>query len=209
MQTNFKLMAGMLAIAAATLISTGCNTQPAYPNQLNTFDASSYDTLTLTHGALTSLRAQVATTYVKYVPEFNQAAAAYATALNSYTLYRSAATSAGQADVTAAISNLTLSIVTLEDAFEADLNVPASTAVAIRTEAQRIRKAAGPNTTVADVLTALEVAAAIAEAIPGAQPDASLAAMVVAATDAALDAEDAAAGQPIDLTTIQNILPIQ
>jgi len=209
MRTNFKLTAASLAIAAATLIGSGCNTQPAHPNQINTFDGASYDTLTLAHGALTSLRAQVSTTYPKYAPQFNQAAAGYSTALNAYTLYRSAATSAGEAQVTAALGNLTLSIVTLEDSFEADLNVPAATTQSIRTEAGRIRKAAGPNVSVADILTALEVAAAIAEAVPDTQPYSTLAAMVIAATDSALQAQQAASGQPIDLTTIQAIAPIQ
>lgn len=209
MRTNFKLAASFLAIVAAALTGTGCNTQPAHPNQINSFDGASYDAFTLAHGALTSLRVEISTTYPPYASQFNEAVAAYSTAFSAYSVYRAAATQGDQAQVTVAIQNLTLSIVVLENAFESDLNVPSTKAAAIRAQAARIRAAAGSSASVSDILTELEIAASIAEAVPQAQPYAKLAAMVIAATDAALNAEDAAAGQPIDLSTIQPIAPIQ
>lgn len=209
MRTKSKLAASFFAIAAAALVSTGCNTLPTHPNQLNTFDGASYDTFTLAHGALTSLRVDVSTIYPKYAPQFNEASAAYSTALNAYSLYRATANSNNQAQVTVAIRDLTLSVVVLENAFEADLNVSTATTQNIRARAARIRAAAGSNTSVADILTELEIAASIAETVPQAQPYAKLAAMIIAATDNALNAEEAAAGQPIDLSTIQPIAPIQ
>lgn len=206
---KFKFAALSVATMAALLTTAGCKSQPDHPNQMNTFDGASYDSLTLAHGALVSLRAQVSATYPKYAPDFNQASAAYSTALAAYSLYRTAANASSQAQVTAAINNLTLTIVVLENAFEADMNVPAQKDSQIRAEAAILRAAAGGNISAADVLTALEIAAAIAETVPGTQPYAGLAAMVIAATDEALNAEDAAAGQLIDLSTIAAIPPIQ
>lgn len=206
---KFKLAALSVATAAALLITTGCKDQPNHPNQMNAFDGASYDTLTLAHGALSSLRSQVSTLYPQYASEFNEAAAAYSTAAAAYSLYRTQATSAGQAQVTNAINNLTLSVVVLENTFEADMHVSAENDRRIRAEAAVFRKAAGSHISAADILTALEIAASVAETVPSAEPYAKLAAMVIAATDAALNAEDAAAGQLIDLSTIQSIPPIQ
>lgn len=198
-----------LAVAAALAISVGCKTQPSHPNQLNSFDGGAYDALTVSHGALVSLRASLAGKYPQYYTVFNQAAASYATAFNAYALYRTAATSPNQAQVMEAVENLTVSIVALEDAFETDMHVNASDAEAIRLKAAVIRKSLGPNVSVADVLTALEIAAAIAETVPATQPYSTIAAIVIAATNGALDAENAAAGQLIDLSTIQPIAALQ
>ena len=208
MHMKLKLAASALAIAAALTFS-GCHTQPNHPNQINTFDSASYDSLTLAHGALTSLRVQITSNYAKYTSQFNEVAAAYATAFNAYSVYRAVASSANQAQVSVALQNLTLSIVVLENAFESDLHASAAISNQIRARAERIRAAAGPNASVADILTELEIAAAVAEAIPQAQPYAALAAVVIAATDAALNAEQASAGQPIDLSTIQPVAPVQ
>lgn len=208
MHTKLKVAASALAIAAALTFS-GCHSQPSHPNQINTFDSATYDSLTLAHGALSSLRVQIASNYPKYASQFNEAAAAYATAFNAYSVYRTIASSSNQAQVNVALQSLTLSIVVLENAFESDLHVSTGISSQIRARAERIRAAAGSNASVADILTELEIAAAIAEAIPQAQPYAALAAVVIAATDAALNAEQASAGQRIDLSTIQPIAPVQ
>ena len=204
MRTKLTLAAVALATTAAILTTTGCS-QPAHPNQINSFDGATYDALTLAHGALTSLRASVTTTYPQYSTQFNQAAASYSTALNAYELYRTAVSAPTEAQVTIAIRNLTLSIVVLENAFEADMHVSSATVENIRARAARIRAAADGNVSVADILTVLEIAASIAETVPAAQPYAGLAAMVIEATNAALNAQTAAAGQPIDLSTIQPV----
>ena len=193
---------------AALLTFTGCKTQPEHPNQLNTFDGAAYDSLTLAHGALGSLRAQVSSRYPRYAPVFNQSAAAYSAAFNAYTVYRLTAGASDQAEVSAAIANLAVSIVVLENAFQGEMHVPAPSVIQIRGKAKQIRAAAGLNVTVADILTELEIAAAIAETIPQAQPYAALAGIVIAATNDALSAEKSAAGQPIDLATIQPIAAI-
>ncbi len=208
MRTKYKLAASFCAIFAAALISTGCNTQPAHPNQINAFDGTSYDSLTLAQGALTSLRVQVSTAYPQYAPEFNRAATTYSTALDAYSIYRTAVLASNQAQVSVAIQNLTLSIILIENTFEADMHVSSTSARKTRREAARLRSRAGANVSAIDILTELEIAESIAEAVPQAQPYAALAAIVIAATDEALAAENAAAGQPIDLSTIQPIAPI-
>lgn len=208
MRTKHKLAVSFCAILAAALISTGCKTQPAHPNQINTFDGTSYDSLTLAQGALTSLRGQVSTAYQRYAPEFNRTAAAYSTALNGYAVYRTAVTAGNQAQVGAAIQNLTLSIVLLENTFEADMHASPTSTQKIRAHAARIRSGAGASVSALDILTELEIAASIAQAIPQAQPYAALAAVVIAATAEAVAAENAAAGQPIDLSTLRPIAPI-
>jgi hypothetical protein len=78
----------------------------------------------------------------------------------------------------------------------------------IRHKAVTLRTQAGRNVTISDILTELEIAASIAQAIPAGQPYAQLAAVVIEATSQALVAEDATAGQPIDLSTIQPVAPI-
>ncbi|MBV9405034.1 MAG: hypothetical protein JO211_06800 [Acidobacteriaceae bacterium] len=205
MRTKIRLAAFALATTAAVLTTTGCKSQPDHPNQLNKFDGATYDALTLAHGALTSMSASISGTYPQYTAKFNQAAAAYATAFQGYALYRTAATGANETQVAAAIQNLTASIVVLENAFETDMNVSTETMDRLRKRAAQIRDGAGANVSVADILTALEIAASIAETVPSARPYAALAAMVIAATDAALTAESVQTGQPIDLSTIQPV----
>ncbi len=194
-----------LALTAISLILTitGCNTQPNHPNQINAFDGASYDTLTLAHGALLSLRAQVSTNYPKYTPVFNEAAAAYTTALDAYTVFRTSQSS--QPAVSVAINNLTVSVLALENAFQADLHVSPAVILKMNKKALKMRAAAGPQISISDILTALEIAASIAATIPGAQPYSALAAMIIGATQQALAAESAASGQPIDLSTLQPV----
>lgn len=202
---TLKLTALALA-AAVILITTGCSSEPNHPNQLNTFDGASYDSLTLAHGALLSLRVQVSVNYPKYIPVFNEAAASYATALDAYTVYRA---NGNAAAVSVALNNLAVSIVALEDSFQADLHVSPNTVLKLRGRAAKLRAAAGPQITVSEILTDLELAATIAEAIPATQPYSALAAMIIQATQQALAAQTAASGQPIDLSTIQAIAAIQ
>ncbi len=201
-----KLKLAALALAAAAItLTTGCNTQPNHPNQLNTFDGASYDSLTIAHGALLSLRAQVSISYPHYTPMFNEAAAAYSTALDAYTLYRA---NGNAAAVSVALANLAVSLVALEDTFQADLHVSPATVLKLRSRAAKLRAAAGPEISISDILTDLEIAASIAETIPATQPYSALAAMIIQATQQALAAESAASGQPIDLSTIQAIASI-
>ena len=190
-------------LAVALAVGTGCNTQPPHPNQISAFDGATYDSLTLAHAALTSLRSQVIASYPKYTPEFNQAAASYSAALSAYSLYRTQA--GGEGSVSAAINNLVVATVALESGFEADMHVTPQTIANIRGRASAIRAHAGKNISVSDILTELEVAAAIAETIPAAQPYSKLAAVVIAATSDALAAEKASAGQSIALDSIQPV----
>jgi len=186
------------------VLATGCGTQTAHPNQLNAFDGASYDSLTLAHGALTSLRAQVSVSYPKYTPLFNEAADTYAATYNAYALYRANPTDTSA--LTVEIANLTVSIVALENSFQTDMQVPPSVVAGIRKKAEGLRaRAAGQNVTVSDILTELEIAAAVARTVPAASVYAGLASMVIEATSEALAAEAASAGQPIDLTTIQPV----
>lgn len=202
---TLRMTALTLAAAAVTLFTSGCKSQP-HPNQINAFDGASYDSLTVAHGALLSFRAQVSANYPQYVPVFNEAAAAYSTALDAYTLFR---VNGDSAAVSIALNNLAVSIVALEDSFQADLHVAPKALLKLRQRAAKLRADAGPQITVSEILTDLELAATIAEAIPGTQPYASLAAMIIQATQQALAAQAAASGQPIDLSTIQAIPAIQ
>ena len=98
------------------LLTCACGTQPSHPNQINTFDGATYDTLLLAHGALTSLEATTSVSYPKYTPIFNQAAAAYNVASVAYASFRT--TQASQAEVAVTITNLTVAMVALESAFQ-------------------------------------------------------------------------------------------
>ena len=204
---KIKLAAFALAAIALTISTSACNTQPNHPNQFNTFDGASYDSLTVAHAALASFRVQVSTNDKQYVAVFNEAAAAYATAFSAYSLYR--ASQNNQAAVSVDIVNLTVSIVSLENAIQAALHVSPQVVLKAREKAGKIRAAAGQRITISDILTELEIAAAIAETVPGSGPYSELAAIVITATQQALAAESSASGQAIDLSTIQAIALIQ
>src|ERR1700755_1127443 len=106
-----KLLAAATAVFFL-LIAAGCQSQTRHPNQINTFDGASYDSLTAARGALLSLRTSISTGYPKYIPAFNQAAASYETAYDAYVLYRAAPSD--QVATALAISNLTVGIISLE-----------------------------------------------------------------------------------------------
>jgi hypothetical protein len=80
----------------------------------------------------------------------------------------------------------------------------------VRAHAKHLRASAKQaGVTVSDILTELEIAAAVAHTIPQAGPYAALAEVVIESTSAALAAEIAAVGQPIDLSLIQPMPAIQ
>jgi hypothetical protein len=202
-----KLAILTLVVVALTISTVACNTQPNHPNQINTFDGASYDSLTVAHAALASFRVRVSTIDKQYISVFNQAATAYATGFNAYSLYRT--TQSNEAAVTLTIANLTVSIVALEDEIQAALHVSPQAVLKVRRQAMKIRAAASPRISISDILTELEIAASIAQTVPGAQPYAGLAAIVISAAQQALAAHRSASGQAIDLSTIQPILLIQ
>jgi hypothetical protein len=206
MPHNLKLsLFGIATLAVA--LTTGCNTQPQHPNQLNAFDGATYNSLTLAHAALTSLRVQVPTVAPRYIPTFNQAAAAYELAFNAYAGFRSQP--ANSVAVTTEIADLTISIVSLESALTAGMKANPQTAAEIRQKAFKLRARTGGRVSVPDILTELEIAAAVAETIPAGQPYSQIAMIVIQATGQALAIEEATAGQPIDLNLIAPVLPIQ
>ena len=192
-------------VAAALLLSLACSPQAVHPNQINAFDGASYDSLTVAHAALTSLRVTVSTSYPQYKTSFNQAAAAYQVALTSYSSFR--ALPANQLQAALAISNLTVSMVNLENAFQADMQVKPAAASAVRQHTYKLR-ASQPNLTISDILTELQIAATIAAAVPGTQPYAAIAQVVISATRSAIDAMTTISGQQIDLSTLTAIAPI-
>jgi hypothetical protein len=205
--SKFKIAVFSFFVLTLAIGTVACNTQPSHPNQINTFDGASYDSFTVAHAALASFRLQVSTTDKQYISVFNEAAAAYATGFNAYSLYRT--TQANQAAVSVAISNLTFSIVSLENAIQAALHVSPQAVLNVRGKAAKLRASASPRISISDILTELEIAAAIARTLPGTQSYAGLAAIVISAAQQALAAQTSASGQAIDLSTIQPIALIQ
>ena len=207
--TIFKLIgsaAGTLTLIAGMLCTTGCNTQGIHPNQINAFDGATYDSLTLAHGVLTSLRTSIPHDFPRYEPVFNDSVKAYNDALAAYVLYRN---TQNDGSISSTLSNLTLSLVVLETALQSELHVPPSQTAEIRRNALQIRsRAARANVNVSDVLAELQIAAAIAQTIPAAAPYYPLARTIIDATTFALNAEEAEEGKPIDLLTIPALLPI-
>ncbi|MFL6352704.1 MAG: hypothetical protein ACJ74Z_12760 [Bryobacteraceae bacterium] len=205
--SKFKLALSTLVLVVLTISTAACNPQPAHPNQINAFDGGSYDSLTAAHAALTSFRVQISTTDKQYSAVFNEAAAAYATAFNAYSTYR--VIQSNQAAVSVDLANLTVSVVSLENAIQARLQVSPKTVLQVRAKAGRIRAAASPRISISDILTELEIAAAIAETVPGTEPYSGLAAIVIKATQQALAARNHASGEPIDLSNIQPIALVE
>jgi hypothetical protein len=204
---SFKWAAVALPVLGI-LFAGGCSTQTSHPNQINAFDGATYDGLLLAHGALTSLGANVTISYPKYAAIFNQAGASYNAAFTAYSAFR--IQPASQAEVAVMIGNLTVAIVALENVFQSDMQASPANVASVRAHAKRVRASAKQaGVTVSDILTELEIAAAIARTIPQAGPYAALAEVVIESTSAALAAEIAATGQPIDLSLIQPIPAIQ
>ena len=193
--------------AAILLLFSGCGNQPKHPNQINAFDGTSFDSLTVAHAALASLRSPVATTRPQYIATFNQAAEAYQTAYSAYALYR--ASQSDQSALTLAISNLTVSVVSLENTLQQDMKPSAANVRRVQADAVRFRAQLGSRITISDILTELETAAAIASTIPATEPYSSMAAIVIKMAQDGLAAYTASSGKPIDLTTIQPISLIQ
>lgn len=204
MSTFKSILMGLAG--ACVIFLAGCTPQSIHPNQINTFDGATFDSLTVAHAALVSLRGTVSTQYPRYSGVFNQAAASYAVAYNGYATYRS--TTANQAAVALALSNLTVSIVALENTIQSDMHVPPSTVSHVRGRASRLRAAAQPRITISDVLTELEIAATIAASVPGTEPYSTLAAVVIRATQQAVAALSASSGRPIDLSVITPVMAI-
>ena len=194
------------SLLLATFLTTGCRVQSSHPNQANTFDGATYDTMMLAHGALTSLRVGIATDFPHYVPEFNKAVDAYNAAVVVYAAYRNSADT--ESSVSGALGNLTVSITSLESALVNDLHVNPQHSAQVRKAAQRIRARASVHMTVADVLTELEIAASLAALVPSTAEYATLAKVIVNATEAALSAEQAMVNQPIQMDAITAITPI-
>lgn len=193
-------------VLVACLGFTGCGANAPYTNQLNAFDGDAYSSLTVAHAALLSMRSQVVASYSKYTDEFNLAAASYNTALTAYTTFRQAP-EANQTQVAAAIANLTVSVVALENAIQADLHVSQAQINQVRAKAAKIRAhAASPSAVnLSDILTALEIAASVAQAVPVTAPYAALASLVIQATSQAVGALQAQSGKTIDLSLISPV----
>jgi hypothetical protein len=114
-------------------------------------------------------------------------------------------TQSNQAAVSVSIANLTVSIVSLEDAIQAHLHISPQTVLQARARAAKSRAAASPRISISDILTELQIAAAIAQTVPGTQPYSALAALVIRATQQALAARNSASGELIDLSIIQPV----
>ena len=206
MLSKLKWATAAACLLLATLTTTGCHVQSTHPNQVNTFDGAAYDTMTLAHGALTSLRVSIATDFPRYAPEFNKAVEAYNATVVVYSAYRISADN--QLPLSAALGNLAVGITSLESTLVSDLHVDAKHSAQVRKAAQKIRARASMHITVADVLTELEIAASLAAVVPSTEEYATLAKVIVDATGAALSAEQAVDGKPIQLDTIAAIAPI-
>ncbi len=204
---SFKLVSAA-GLAAVLFVCSGCGgSQPKHPNQIDPFDGASYDSLTVAHAALISLRSAVSAGRPQYIGPFNDAAQSYATAYSAYALYRVARTD--QPALTLAIANLTVSIVSLENALQSDLKPAPANVQRVHASAARLRAQLSNRITLSEILTELEMASAIASTIPVTEPYSSLAAIVIKMAQDALTAFAASAGQPIDLATIQPIGLIQ
>jgi hypothetical protein len=202
----FKFIFAATFVAVLTFC-TGCNNQPTHPNQINAFDGASYDSLTVAHAALVSLRSSVSTTQQQYTVPFNEAAQTYTTAYNGYATYRTAQTN--EAALVLALSNLTTSITSLESTFQTGMNAAPADIARARQSGLRFRATLGKRITVSDILTELEIAASVASTIPGTQPYSTLAAIVIKMAQDGLAAFSASSGQLIDLSTIQPVALIQ
>jgi hypothetical protein len=200
---TFKWAAVVLPVLSI-LFASACGTQLSHPNQINAFDGATYDSLLLAHGALTSFEASVSAGYPKYKDMFNQATVSYDAAYQSYTSFRAAPTT--QPVVTVVVNNLAIAIVALENSLQADMQASPSNVAAVRARARRMRASAKQaGVSVSDILTELEIAAAVARTIPQSSAYAGLAEVVIESTSSALAAEIAASGQPIDLSLIQPV----
>jgi hypothetical protein len=199
---KLKLAAASILLAGVFFTTVGCSGQSKHPNQINSFDGTTYDALTVAHAALASLRTTISTTEPGQVAIFNQAANAYQTAFEAYSAFRLAPST--EVAVALAMNELTSQIVSLESGLQTDMHANTGRAASVRARAQQLRA----HISLPDLLTELEIAATIAMTIPGTEPYSTVAALVIKATEQAVAALNRASGAPIDLSTIAPVLPL-
>lgn len=201
-----------LAALTVMIFSVGCGSS-THPNQLNAFDGDAYDTLLTSRAALVTLSAKVKTQYPKYTNAMNTAIASYNAAFASYSTFRTTPT-AGTAELATQIGQVTVAIVQLETQIQQDMKPSAEVVMQANLKYGNLRNKYSAHSTahisVADILTELEIAAAVAQAIPQASPYAALAQFVIEATSQAVAAMQSASGRLIDLSQIGPIalLPV-
>jgi hypothetical protein len=208
-KTSHKLLGHLVTSIGiiATLVAIGCGTQSAHSNQLNAFDGAAYDALTLTQGALESMRVPIASTYPRYTSAFNDANKAYWTAVTAYRAWRSS-TANSQGDVATSLGNLAAAVVNLEAAIESDFEAAPMITAKMRSQAEEFQAKANVALTVPDVLAMLKVAAAVAQSVEPTETNAPLAEIIINGTQSAIERVTAIANQSIDTTTLAPVAPI-
>lgn len=206
---NRQQLLGLAAVVLALvtgLFTTGCTPPAVHPDQINEFDGATYDSLMLAQGALSSLRTSVATDFASHTSSFNDAAEAYNKAIDVYRLYRITQNEANVADT---VRDLSLAILLLETTLQTDFHVSAKNEGRIRDNARIIRhRAAQAHVSVSDILTELQIAAAVAQTVAPNSPYSKLAQAVVYATTNAVHAMQTQSGKAIDASLLIPILPI-
>lgn len=210
MLNKLKQLTAALTATLFFVFASACGNN-THPGQLNQFDGQAFDAFVAAHGALTSIRAEVIAQFPKYTVQFDQANATYATAYNTYVLFRQSP-NANQAQLAIQINNVVASVVTLESLFESDMHASPAEINSARAKAAVIRAKVGAeaksNISLVNILTELEIAATVAEAIPAASPYAAIAALVISATEKAVSDVSNTSGQPIDLSLITPVAQI-
>jgi hypothetical protein len=199
-------LASTLALAALLFCTAGCTPPPVHPNQFDSFDGAAYDSLTVAHAALSSLRTSIGDEFPQYTHAFNEAADAYNKGVTSYTTFRSTHDELG---IHTDLQSLTVALVLLETEIQSGFHATPSQSNSVRASAGRIRaRAAQAHVTVSDILTELEIATALAQTVPSAGPYARLARAVITATADAISAQQLYSGKPIDLQTLPLLDPL-
>jgi hypothetical protein len=125
-------------------------------------------------------------------------------AFQAYSLYRT--DQSNQSQLSLEVANLTVSVAALESVLQSDMNASPVVVANVQSRARKMRATA--RVSISDILTELEIAAAVARTIAPAAPYALLAQLVIGATTQAVAAATAASGHAIDLTTISPIAAI-
>jgi hypothetical protein len=210
LKPSFPFFRSTLAVAATTIalgLLAGCRIQVNHPGQISSFDGAAYDALTLTHGALSSLRAPVITTYPKLAGTYNRVADAYDRAVEMYKLFRTHGSS--ESTLSVALADVVVALGSLEVDLQGTLNVPAdrteARAAQHRLAARNAKARLSGAFSIQTLMAELQVAATIATAVRGDDAQMRAANVILQATREAVTEWDAVANQPINTASLASI----
>jgi hypothetical protein len=189
-----------LAFCGMLLLVRSCQHAPT-----TNAETTIFETLQVDQTAIAGLRTPIKDGYPKYVPEFNEAADAYAIALIRYRFYHEdPATDHGE--MAQQLDLVDKDVIALQKVIHRDLPVGPDTRTQVAISVEKKQAKAMLPSRLSNVLAALQSGAQLAEVVPVASPYAALASVLISiAQNAASNLQTTTGPNPSELTTVPRI----